>query len=396
MVSASDGKLKSKAAKISLNVTGKNDAPSFVSSLKALSVGYRETPYRMQLEVTDPENDNLTIEIKDQPKQGRCFINGIELLYLPDPGFTGMENIKLVVSDGDLSGNTVLSLPIQEHANPIGIVVNLENAGEKEQAFVNMVYEVNEQLKKSANHILRMDQEKTSKNFQGSINDQLNSANLMTLEQWKDQLPNLNPETSFSFHPKMENGTTSWTVSSFLDDKSSTDTDLTNNDSYTKNPLPNEQQPQDPSFRDNQSGTNTELDNKESYTENNNKPQESGTENKKAVRTVLDISEVSTVEALESAPNWYTMPGLGSFFSAGNGWIYQPEMGWCFTQVCPDGCSTWIFNETLGWMWMSDQLENMTYSFGQLGTGWIFFPKASIGKSEVIYNYTNNTWIKLI
>ena len=396
MVSASDGKLKSKAAKISLNITGKNDAPSFVSSLKALSVGYRETPYRMQLEVTDPDNDNLTIEIKDQPKQGRCFINGIELLYLPDPGFTGMENIKLVVSDGDLSGNTVLSLPIQEHANPIGIVVNLENAGEKEQAFVNMVYEVNEQLKNSANHILRMDQEKTSKNFQGSINDQLNSANLMTLEQWKDQLPNLNPETSFSFHPKMENGTTSWTVSSFLDDKSSTDTDLTNNDSYTKNPLPNEQQPQDPSFRDNQSGTNTELDNKNSYTENNNKPQESGTENKKAVRTVLDISEVSTVEALESAPNWYTMPGLGSFFSTGNGWIYQPEMGWCFTQVCPDGCSTWIFNETLGWMWMSDQLENMTYSFGQLGTGWIFFPEASIGKSEVIYNYTNNTWIKLI
>jgi len=396
MVSASDGKLKSKAAKISLNVTGKNDAPSFVSSLKALSVGYRETPYRMQLEVTDPDNDNLTIEIKDQPEQGRCFINGTELLYLPDPGFTGMENIKLEVSDGDLSSQTVLSVPIQEHANPIGIVVNLENAGEKEQAYVNMVYEVNEQLKKSADHILRMDQEKTSKNFQGSINDQLNGANIMTLEQWKDQLPNLNPETSFSFHPKMENGTTSWTVSSFLDDRSSADTDLTNNDSYTKNPLQNEQQAQDPSFRDNQSGTNTELDNKDSYTENNDKTQKSGTENKTAVRTVLDISEVSTVEALESAPNWYTMPGLGSFFSAGNGWIYQPEMGWCFTQVCPDGCSTWIFNETLGWMWMSDQLENMTYSFGQLGTGWIFFPEASLGKSKVVYNYTNNTWIKLI
>ncbi|MDA8775481.1 S8 family serine peptidase [Opitutales bacterium] len=363
LVTATDGKLTSKAAKITLNITGKNDAPSFVSTLKALSAGYRETPYRMEIKVTDPDNDNLTIKVEDQPKQGKCFINGNELLYLPDPGFTGMENIKLEVSDGDLSAQTVLNLPIQEHVNPIGIVVDLDNAGKNEQAFVNMVYEVNEQLKKSANYILRMDNEKTSKNFQGSITEKLNSAAIMTLEQWKGQLPHLNPNTNFSFHPKMGNGTTSWTVSSFLDE---------------------------------QSGTDTELGNESSYTENNNESQEGATENKIPVNTSIDITKVSTVKALESAPNWYSMPGLGSFFSAGNGWIYQPEMGWCFTQVCPDGCSTWIFNETLGWIWMSNQLENMTYSFGQLGTGWVFFPETSLGLSKIVYNYANNTWIKLI
>jgi hypothetical protein len=317
----------------------------------------------MEIKVTDPDNDKLTIKVEDQPKQGRCFINGTELLYLPDPGFTGMENIKLEVSDGDLSAQTVLNLPIQEHVNPIGIVVDLDNAGKNEQAFVNMVYEVNEQLKKSANYILRMDNEKTSKNFQGSITEKLNSAAIMTLEKWKDQLPHLNPNTNFSFHPKMGNGTTSWTVSSFLDE---------------------------------QSGTDTELGNESSYTENNNESQEGATENKIPVNTSIDITKVSTVKALESAPNWYSMPGLGSFFSAGNGWIYQPEMGWCFTQVCPDGCSTWIFNETLGWIWMSNQLENMTYSFGQLGTGWVFFPETSLGLSKIVYNYANNTWIKLI
>jgi hypothetical protein len=379
-----------------LNIAGKNDAPSFVSTLKALSVGYRETPYRMEIKVTDPDNDKLTIKVEDQPKQGRCFINGTEMLYLPDPGFTGMENIKLEVSDGDLSAQTVLNLPIQEHTNPIGIVVDLTNAGKNEQAFVNMIYEVNEQLKKSANHILRMDNEKTSKNFQGSITKILNGASFMTLEQWKDQLPSFNPKTSFSFHPKMENGTISWTVSSFLDQESSTDMDLNNNDSYTKNPLQNDQLPKHPSFQDELSGADTELNNKNSYTENNNESLESDTENKTPVNTVIDITTVSTVKALESAPNWYSMPGLGNFFSAGNGWIYQPEMGWCFTQVCPDGCSTWIFNETLGWIWMSNQLENMTYSFGQLGTGWIFFPETSLGLSKIVYNYANNTWIKLI
>jgi hypothetical protein len=47
-------------------------------------------------------------------------------------------------------------------------------------------------------------------------------------------------------------------------------------------------------------------------------------------------------------------------------------------------------------MWISNELENMTYSFGQLGTGWIFFPEATLGKSKIVYNYANNTWIKLI
>ena len=172
--------------------------------------------------------------------------------------------------------------------------------------------------------------------------------------------------------------------------------DLDNNDSYTKNPLQNDPQPNDGSFRDNKSGVNTELNNKDSYTENNDALKESGTENKTSEHTEIDITKVSTVKALESAPNWYSMPGLGSFFSAGNGWIYQPEMGWCFTQVCTDSCSTWIFNETFGWIWMSNELENMTYSFGQLGTGWIFFPETSLGKSKIVYNYANNTWIKLI
>jgi subtilisin family serine protease len=396
LVTATDGTLTSKAAKISLNVTGKNDAPSFVSTLKALSVGYRETPYRMKLEVSDPDSDHLSIQVKQQPRQGRCFIEGNELLYLPDPGFTGMEEIKLEVNDGELSAETFLTLPIQEHANSIGIFVNLENHGENEQAFVNMIYELNEKLKETANHILRMDKTKTSQNYLGSITNQGVGKNILTLEEWKEQLPNLNKNTSFSFHPKMKNGKTSWTVTSFLDNQSSTDTNLDNNKSYTNPPIQNAPLSDESNSSENASGTDTELVKKENYIESEKKSQKGDMKNQEPVKTLLDISDISSARALESAPNWYTMPGLGSFFSTGNGWIYQPELGWCFTQVCPDGCSTWIFNETLGWMWMSNELTNMTYSFGQLGTGWIFFPEMSIGKSKIVYNYANNSWIKRI
>jgi len=271
LVTATDGTLTSKAAKISLNVTGKNDAPSFVSTLKALSVGYRETPYRMKLEVSDPDSDHLSIQVKQQPRQGRCFIEGNELLYLPDPGFTGMEEIKLEVNDGELSAETFLTLPIQEHANSIGIFVNLENHGENEQAFVNMIYELNEKLKETANHILRMDKTKTSQNYLGSITNQGVGKNILTLEEWKEQLPNLNKNTSFSFHPKMKNGKTSWTVTSFLDNQSSTDTNLDNNKSYTNPPIQNAPLSDESNSSENASGTDTELVKKQNYIESEKK-----------------------------------------------------------------------------------------------------------------------------
>ncbi|MDG0964229.1 MAG: S8 family serine peptidase, partial [Opitutales bacterium] len=393
-VSASDGKLKSKTAIIYLNVTGKNDAPSFVSTLKALSVGYRETPYRMQLKVTDPDSENLTIQVKNQPKQGRCFINGTELLYLPDPGFTGMEEINLEVSDGKLSGRTVLTLPIQEHANSIGIFVNLENAGDREQAFVNMIYELNEKLKETSKHILRMDQRKTNNNFQGSISDQVNDQNVMTLEEWKNQLPDMNPETSFIFCPINENGSVTWQIEPSSAPKPSTNVGLDNNETHIDNSTNHESGEQSDIPLNSVSGASTELNNKSSSTPNRNDTKPEYSEDNKAV-PVLTLRVLSRVEKMESAPNWYSLPGLGSFFDAGNGWIYQPEMGWCFSTVCKDGCSVWIYNQTTGWFWLRDELPNMAYLIGELGNSWMYYPDESIGKSEVMFNYANNVWIRL-
>jgi hypothetical protein len=383
MVTATDGKLKSKTAKISLNITSKNDAPTFVTSLKTPEIGFRETPYRLELQVNDSDGDSLEISVKSAPVNGTCHIKNKELLYLPDPGFIGIEEIQLEVSDGTLSSETSFRLPIEEHTNPIGIFINLSENGTNEQAFVNMIYELNEQLKETANYILRMEESKTVDNFEGTLTDKLPNGNIMTLEQWKEQLPSVDLETSFSFYPKMGNDSISWKVAYFSAGTPSVNTDLDNNKTYVSNPSHNAASSQPAS------SAGTEVGNKDTYTE-------SGGPIKEAPKMpVLSITDLPAVEKIESAPNWFIMPGIGSFFSTGNGWIYQAEIGWCFTIVCPNACSAWIYNENLGWLWMSNELPNMTYSIGELGNGWVYFPETSIGKSKVVFNYENDMWIKV-
>ena len=234
-VVASDGKVESNEAQINLTVTGKNDAPKF-TSLGTLSTGYRETPYRLKLKTEDIDGDSLKIKVATQPVNGTCVIEKEELLYLPDPGFTGIEKLEIEVSDGKLASKSALQFPIMEHPNAIGIYVDFIDGGEKEQAFVNMVYELNEVLKETANHIIRMDQSKTSLNHRGSLSESPANAKIMTLEEWKDLLPSMDPKTNFSFHQELENGSNFWKVASFLAPTSSADTELDNNNTYGSKP----------------------------------------------------------------------------------------------------------------------------------------------------------------
>ena len=255
-VVASDGKVESNEAQINLTVTGKNDAPKF-TSLGTLSTGYRETPYRLKLKTEDIDGDSLKIKVATQPVNGTCVIEKEELLYLPDPGFTGIEKLEIEVSDGKLASKSALQFPIMEHPNAIGIYVDFIDGGEKEQAFVNMVYELNEVLKETANHIIRMDQSKTSLNHRGSLSESPANAKIMTLEEWKDLLPSMDPKTNFSFHQELENGSNFWKVASFLDSASSADTELDNNNTYGSKPEGDQGKSKKPSSLDPKSGTAT-------------------------------------------------------------------------------------------------------------------------------------------
>ena len=54
----------------------------------------------------------------EKPANGTCSIEGDQLVYMPNPGFTGMENLNIEVSDGTLSETATLELPIREHPDP--------------------------------------------------------------------------------------------------------------------------------------------------------------------------------------------------------------------------------------------------------------------------------------
>jgi hypothetical protein len=240
-----------------------------------------------------------------------------------------------------------------------------------------------------------MDQSKTSLNHRGSLGEFPANAKIMTLEEWKDLLPSMDPKTNFSFHQELENGSNFWKVASFLAPTSSTDTELDNNNTYGKEPEGDQLKNKDSSSLDPKSSTDTYIPDEGAYVDNGNEQDELTTVEPSPVYLEKDITSLESTKKIENAPNWYSMPGLGAFYSAGKGWIYQPEMGWCFTVVCQDECSVWVYSEKIGWMWLKSEIPNMTYTVGNLGQGWIFFPEESFGKCELVYSYSVPSWIKI-
>jgi subtilisin family serine protease len=369
-VVASDGQSNSQPAVITLLVSSQNDAPSLASEIGTLSASYRETTLRMKLKGEDPDGDELTYLLSQKPANGVCSINGDQLVYMPDPGFTGTEKIEIQVSDGKLSDVATLMLPIEEHPNAVGLFIDLDDS-EIASDFLYNLYEMNERLQKTGKYLLRLDDEKMGNGFTGSISNEVPTIDAITLAQWKDQIQSFDPMTAFTFHPQAKGGEIAWQVTSFLENASGTDADLVNKDkSKVDN---NKDEPKDPG-------------------ESPDSPDPSSAPTE---APVVGISDLPRVVANTEAANWYSMNGLGSFFNAGNDWIYQPEMGWCFAKVNQSDLSVWVYNEQFGWMWFPTELPNVTYMVGELANGWTYFPKSSVTEAGILYDYTNESWLKL-
>ena len=67
-------------------------------------------------------------------------------------------------------------------------------------------------------------------------------------------------------------------------------------------------------------------------------------------------------------------------------------MGWCFLKVCPDQKSFWVFHESLGWFWMSQDFADMVYLTNESAHGWYYFPNETLAQSKFIYSYEQQTW----
>ena len=130
--------LESNIATISMLITSQNDAPTLRESINTMSSGLRETPYRIEVEVEDVDNDELSLTVAKDPENGICYFENEKLVYLPNPGFEGIDNIELELSDGTavVSGNFPVS--IVSHSNPIYLNSDLEVHPECSMVFIKL------------------------------------------------------------------------------------------------------------------------------------------------------------------------------------------------------------------------------------------------------------------
>jgi len=374
-VVANDGQSDSQPGLVTLVVNGENDAPK-LTSIGTLSASYRDTTFRMKLKAEDPDGDELSFALGQKPVNGTCSIEGDQLVYMPNPGFTGIENLNIEVSDGELSEASIIELPIREHPGSVGLFLDVKGS-DKSADLLQDLYAMNERLSKTADYLIKLDLKQANESLVGTVSEKEPDAESISLDHWKDQIKTFDPQTTFTFYPQMENGETSWFVGSFLNPASSADTEVDDKSSYSD---------KDKSKDD---------DNKEEEKDPGASPDSPDPTSAPNEVPVLGISDLPTVEASEQAPNWYSTNGLGNFFDAGNGWVYQPELGWCFTEVCQEDLSFWVFSKKLGWMWIKSEFPNMCYMEGEVVNGWSYFPKESVTEAGLLFDYANDTWIKL-
>ena len=435
-VVANDGELDSNATLISLKVEGKNDAPNFVQSLNALSTGLRETPFRMKVEVEDVDNDELTLTITKGPQNGHCYFDEENLVYLPQPGFEGLEEIVLELSDGKASVQNAFPISIASHQNPIHINFDAN----KNADLVNMLYQANEILALNAERILELSDESEKSAVKAKYVENLGKG-AMDLTAWIEKLNREKFSGDFEFSATEKDNVLNWKVAPSLDHPSSADTDLNeksssmdNESEQVENDLSDEpkvESAEQDLAQSNQkkvasldpaSSADTDLNNKSSSMGNESeqvrddasvesKTDNSETDtNKDKVNQPVKNDDYATNESQEEeakkeeqagstfitelGSGWYEAPGIGTFYDAGNGWIYEPNMGWSFLKACPSNCSAWLFNENLGWLWFDTELPNMAFANNNGSPSWIFYPESTFGQSDLVFDYTQNSWME--
>ena len=210
IVKASDGELESNATTINLVVNPTNDAPSFASSKNSVHSGLRETPYRMKIAVEDADNDELTLTIAENPENGSCYFDGEELVFLPNPGFDGVDTVLLELSDGSVSVQSKFSINVKSHENPVSLHFNQED----DSSLINMLYQANEILANNSERIFELKNRADEKVLTARVSDQT-VENAMNLDEWLDLVNNGEATGDYAFTKiENENGL-NWKVAPF-------------------------------------------------------------------------------------------------------------------------------------------------------------------------------------
>ena len=105
--SASDGKLASNVATVTITVDPVNDAP--VTQGDATPTTPENTAYVGTLWATDVDRDPITFLVVDHPRHGAVTLDAASgrYTYTPNPDFTGDDTMRFKSNDGKLDGNIV-------------------------------------------------------------------------------------------------------------------------------------------------------------------------------------------------------------------------------------------------------------------------------------------------
>ena len=410
-IKANDGILESNIATIRMVVNSENDAPSFVKSINTMSSGLRETPFRMKVEVEDVDNDELSLSVVKDPENGICYFEDENLVFLPKPGFEGLEEIILELSDGKESVQNTFPISIASHQNPIHIHFDES----KNSDLVNMLYQANEVLASNAERILELSTETKDNSLKAKYADTLGQG-AMDLSTWIEKLRNEELAGEFEFSATENQHGLLWKVAPFSAPASSVDTELDNKPSSADNESEqimnsdksttsnNKEENPEEELASSELVLDTGEQEEQTVVTSNNNSTEDQTKQVTSEESVSDNDttdvkakteeKVATSFISELGSGWYEAPGIGTFYDAGNGWIYEANMGWSFLKVCPTNCSAWLFNENLGWLWFSADLPNMVFSNNAGVSSWIFFPENTLGESLLIFDYTQTAWMQ--
>ncbi len=414
MVVANDGKLDGNATRITLQIKGVNDAPKFESMVGTLAGGYRETPLYLPLRATDVDGDKLDFKLAGNPENGVCRLEGDQLVYFPKIGFTGKDQIEVEVSDGELTDKASFPLNVGEHPNAIAIHLKEGDDSTLGRAFEGLLYELNSRLSRSEDFMLKLEADASSdeviagdneKGLEVTLSGKAPEGEGMNLDKWIETLKQAQPNRNFVFHASAEDENQNWQVTSSLDPTSSVDAEVNDESSSESNSN------KDESTGDNQEGAEngteengeTAGSSDETLQEGEQEETEPGepTENEETppyqesyntLGKMVSKEKIANASSHEGANGWYSIGSLGDFYDAGNGWIYQPSMGWCYAVPLSEDSSWWLYNEKTGWLWFRPDLQHTVFAAGTMANGWIYLNGTSLSETKAFYCYSQQTW----
>ncbi len=118
----SDGRIDSNWAEVSINVTPLNDPPSAKQQTVSLTADKSLT---ITLTGSDKDSQKITFSINTETKHGSLrkmqdFETNGNIVYSPNPGFTGIDSFTFAANDGELNSKpVVVQINVTENSPPV-------------------------------------------------------------------------------------------------------------------------------------------------------------------------------------------------------------------------------------------------------------------------------------